>query len=298
MLTTTILPLVLLAAPAAPAAKPVKGAVEISWYGHSAFLVKSPKGKTVFLDPYPPMAIGYPAIPKMKVDAIASSIQYLDHTYRDFAQGKPKVMSALTTEKPWVWKELSETIGDIKIRSVPGTQTCEEPPCVSGPNGILVLDVGGIKVVHLGNLNQALPEEVVKAIGPVDVLLIPVGGKFTIAGPKAYKVKQQLEPKIATIPMHWKTDVVSLPLLNDYNDFIAGRTGVVRATSNKYVIDPKHRPEKPEIVVLDWHWPEMKAKIRAMSEGGKMIVKDKDAPKDKGDAPKGDKGAAPKTGAP
>ncbi len=287
MLTTSIFAL-LLAAPAAPAAKPVKGGVEITWYGHSAFLVKSPKGKTVFLDPYPPMVIGYPAIPKMKVDAVASSIQYKHHTYRDFALGKPRVMSALTTEKPWVWKDVNETIGDIKVRSVPGTQTCEEPPCVSGPNGILVLDVAGIKVVHLGSLNQALSEEVVKAIGPVDVLLIPVGGKFTIAGPKAYKVKQQLEPKIATIPMQWKTDVVTLPLLNDYNDFIAGRSGVVRPNTNKYVIDPKHKPEKPEIVVLDWHWPEMKAKIRAMSEQGKLVIptKDKDAPK--GDASKGD----------
>ena len=283
MLTTSIFAL-LLAAPAAPlASKPVKGGVEISWYGHGAFLVKSPKGKTVFLDPYPPMVIGYPAIPKMKVDAIASSVQYVHHTYRDFAQGKPRVLGALSTEKPWVWKEVNETVGDIKVRSVPGTQTCEEPPCVSGPNGILVLDVGGVKVVHLGVLNQALPEEVVKAIGPVDVLLIPVGGKFTIAGPKAYKVKQQLEPKIATIPMQWKTDVVTLPLLNDYNDFIAGRTGVVRSTSNKYVIDPKHRPEKPEIVVLDWRWPEMKAKIRAMSEGGKMIVPGKE----KVEAPRG-----------
>lgn len=285
----------LLGVPGGALAAPSKN-VELTWFGHSAVLIKSPKGKTLMLDPFPP-SIGYKALPKMKVDGIAITHEHDDHNYVGFAQGKPKIVRAITTDKPWKHQVVDEKIGDFKIRSVGGTYHSDaEHDGVrgpSGPNGIFVIEVAGLKIVHLGDLGEDLKEETVKAIGPVDVLLIAVGSKFTLGGPRAYKVKQQLDPKVAVLPIHYKTDQVRLPLETDYNDFIAGRTGVVRPATNKYVIDPKKLPDKPQIVILDFHDPadvkKMREEYRKLDDKSKAKAAKADAKdakdKDKKDPP-------------
>lgn len=86
--------------------------------------------------------------------------------------------------------------------------------------------MNGINVCHLGDLGHTLDKETIKSIGKVDVLLIPVGGVYTIDAKNAAVVVKQLNPKIV-IPMHYKTPVLASGFadLTDENEFISKMPG-------------------------------------------------------------------------
>ena len=67
-----------------------------------------------------------------------------------------------------------------------------------------VIEIDGLRVAHLGDLGHTLAEKVLTQMGDIDILIIPVGGEFTIDGAVAVNVMQAIEPKI-TIPMHFQT---------------------------------------------------------------------------------------------
>jgi L-ascorbate metabolism protein UlaG (beta-lactamase superfamily) len=99
-----------------------------------------------------------------------------------------------------------------------------------GANTIIALDDGDVRLVHLGDLGHILTPETVAAIGPVDVLLVPVGGYFTIDHAQAAEVAEALSPRIV-IPMHYKTPKVDFPIAGP-EPFLATQATVEhRATS-------------------------------------------------------------------
>src|SRR4029078_12534118 len=70
----------------------------------------------------------------------------------------------------------------------------------------------GVHVCHLGDLGHLLTEEELSELGPIDVLLVPAGGNFTIGPAEAAEVVAQISPKIV-IPMHFALDGASTDLL-------------------------------------------------------------------------------------
>mgnify|MGYP001560855352 CR=1 FL=1 len=124
-----------------------------------------------------------------------------------------------------------------------------------GQNTIYTLKGEGIRVCHLGDFGQKeLTPLQLESIGDVDILLIPVGGVYTINGKEAQKVISQLEPKIV-IPMHYALPKLKYKL-NPVEDFL--RTmGVLRQAQDepreKLVVKEKDlatEREETEIVVL------------------------------------------------
>ena len=95
-----------------------------------------------------------------------------------------------------------------------------------GKNAVFVFETGGITVVHLGDLGHLLDDEQIKAIGRTDVLLLPVGGLYTIDAAQAKAVVNQLKPKIV-IPMHYKTDKAGFPI-EPVDPFLATQLTVER----------------------------------------------------------------------
>ena len=74
-----------------------------------------------------------------------------------------------------------------------------------GINIIHVIETEGTRICHLGDLGHVLTVEQIKLIGSIDVLLIPVGGVYTIDYKEAIEVVSQLNPNVI-IPMHYQTD--------------------------------------------------------------------------------------------
>src|SRR5207253_3218783 len=93
-----------------------------------------------------------------------------------------------------------------KIRTV-GVYHDEVEGMRYGKNTIFILEVDGWRIVHLGDLGHLLTPAQLKQIGPVDVLMIPVGGVYTLNGSEARKVVEQIKPKEYILPMHYGTAI-------------------------------------------------------------------------------------------
>ena len=224
--------------------------LSLRWYGQSAFVMKTPGGTTVVMDPIPG-GIGY-TLPKEKIpsDVVTISHEHPDHVNVDFQQGG-KVLRGLTTPdgKEYAPKP-DTTVKDVKISTVRVLHD-DQGGAKFGKNVVFVFDTGGLRVVHLGDLGHKLTDAQVKELGKVDVLLIPTGGHYTIGPDVAAEVVKQLAPSRVIVPMHFKTPVLTVKELGPTDAFLAKFDTVRKAESHTLELDPAAKaPAKPDVVVL------------------------------------------------
>lgn len=168
--------------------------MEIRWLGHACFQIRSQSGLTLLTDP-PDREVGYPRI-EVKADIVTVSHQHFDHNAVALLPGKPKVI-----EEPGVHQVEGITIKGVSTfhDTAGGRQR--------GKNIVFVLEVDGVRLCHLGDLGHVLDEAQVAEIGPVDILMVPVGGYYTIDALAAKQIVEALRPRIV-LPMHYKTPVM------------------------------------------------------------------------------------------
>src|SRR5262249_11920911 len=144
-------------------------------------------------------------------DVVLISHMHNDHTQLDSIQNKAKAKGIFGLKvnertKRFDWNPVDETFGDVHIRSV-GVYHDTAQGMERGKNTIIIPEVDGVHIVHLGDLGHFLSPAEIKKIGPVDVLMIPVGGVYTLNGSEAKKVVEQLRPRQFIVPMHYGTRV-------------------------------------------------------------------------------------------
>jgi L-ascorbate metabolism protein UlaG (beta-lactamase superfamily) len=117
-----------------------------------------------------------------------------------------------------------------------------------GKNTVYNLEIEGVNIVHLGDLGQILEEDQLEEIGSVDVLMIPVGGVYTIDAKDAARVVAQLDPKIV-IPMHYKLDDLKVDL-EPLDNFLKEMSVENVAPLPKLSITKDKLPEEMQVIVL------------------------------------------------
>ncbi|MFB3885159.1 MAG: MBL fold metallo-hydrolase [Thermodesulfobacteriota bacterium] len=215
--------------------------MKIKWYGHSAFLITSDQGVKIITDPYESGAYGgqlsYGQI-KDRADVVLTSHDHADHNDPKSLPGSPEIVKGSG----------SKTVKGISIK---GISTYHDPSKGSerGANTIFSLAVDGIRICHLGDLGHILSEKELAEIGPVDILLIPVGGYFTIDAKEATRVAEQIKPKVL-IPMHFKTEKCGFPI-TPVEDFLKGKSNTKRPKASEVAFEKKAFPPQMEILVLE-----------------------------------------------
>ncbi len=207
--------------------------MEISWFGQSCFKIKG-KNATVIIDPYDPDYTGLKLPKDMSSDVVLVSHDHKDHNF---------------TSGPMVFDKPGEyEVGGVVITAVSSFHDNSEGQ-ERGVNNIFHLLFEGLDIVHLGDLGQAkLTEEQINEIGQTDILMIPVGGVYTINAEAASDIVSQLEPKII-IPMHYKIEGLKFEL-DGVDKFLKemGAEGAVPLP--KLSISKDKLPEEPQTVVL------------------------------------------------
>jgi L-ascorbate metabolism protein UlaG (beta-lactamase superfamily) len=221
--------------------------VTFKWFGQGCFLIITSQGTQIITDP---VAMGEYKIPKdVEPDIVTVSHEHSDHNQVNTVSGKPTVLRGLSSGGK-DFASVDEKIRDVKIYSVPSFHDSNQGQ-QRGKNAIFVFQFDGLKVAHLGDLGHELTTEQVEKIGAVDVVMIPVGGTYTIFGETADKVISQLNPKMIVFPMHFKTGAASfLPYTGD--DFAKNKLNVKKIEGNTFVLDVSNPPGNPAYIVLNY----------------------------------------------
>lgn len=215
--------------------------MKIKYYGHAAFLITSGQGSKIIIDPYEPGAFGgqlsYGKI-KDQADIVLTSHDHADHNYTKDLPGTPQIIKG---SGPKTFKEIS-------IKGI-ATYHDSSKGNERGTNTIFTLRVDHMQLCHLGDLGHLLSVKELAEIGPVDILLIPVGGFFTIDSEEATKVAEQIKPRIL-IPMHFKTEKCGFSIA-PVEDFLKRKSNTKRTKTSEVTFDQSTLPREMEIVVLE-----------------------------------------------
>ncbi|RPJ36958.1 MAG: MBL fold metallo-hydrolase [Chloroflexi bacterium] len=210
--------------------------MKILWLGHSCFLLTSEDGVRVLTDPFNPI-IGFPA-PAVEADYVTVSHQHDDHNYTKVVKGDFAVI-----DKPGVIHGQGVEIEGF------ATFHDEVKGAKRGTNVVFRITLDGLQVVHCGDLGHPLSAEQAQAIGPADVLLLPVGGHYTIDSEAACQVAQALQPALI-VPMHFKTGALDIPITT-VDPFLQAMHSGKRAGAQEIVVTRESLETRPGVVVLD-----------------------------------------------
>lgn len=227
------------------AGPPVVG--RLTWYGQSCFLLETAAGTRVMMDPIP-KGLGYELPAGLKADAVTISHEHGDHNNVGLLVNKPRVLRGLTADKKG-WTRIDEKVKEIAVRTV-GVYHDDKRGAERGLDAVFLFEVGGIRIAHLGDLGHALTDEQLSAIGSVDVVLVPVGGVYTIDGYQATRVIEQLRPRLVVVPMHYKTSALTIKELEPVDAFLERKPNVRHATSSTLPLTPVKSRAAAEIIVL------------------------------------------------
>lgn len=166
--------------------------MKIEYLGHSCFKLTESTGTCVVCDPYSEETVGY-AMPKVTADAVTVSHHHDDHDFIANVGGNPVIID----------KESSFDLPGVEINSVKSFHDGNRGK-KRGENVIFKFRMDGIDICHLGDLGEACSLDLIETILPVNVLLIPVGGNYTIDAEMAKEYVDRIMPEIV-IPMHFRT---------------------------------------------------------------------------------------------
>ena len=197
-------------------------------------------------------SVGYPIQPVNGVDAVTVSHEHSDHNNVALATVTPLVLRGLAGSD---WAKVDQTVKGVRIRTVNAYHD-DKQGSARGKSAIFVFEMDGLKIVHLGDLGIKLDDDQLKQIGAVDVVMIPVGGYYTIDGKTAAEVVAQLNPKIA-VPMHYKTPALGASLagvLADAEGFITaiGTSAQVERVGKTVDISSTKLPAKRTVYVMNY----------------------------------------------
>jgi len=208
----------------------------IQWFGHSFFRLDT-KNKVIAIDPYSEAATGLKPS-RFKADVVLITHQHEDHNNKSVIMGDPFIL---------------EGPGEIEIGGIyiEGLLTFHDKKRGQerGENTIYLLESEDITICHLGDLGEPkLKEEILEKVSNTDILLVPVGGNYTINSEEAISFINQIEPKII-IPMHYALPNLKIKLdpLDKFIKSISKKPEVM----DKLVIRKNNLPEETKLIVFN-----------------------------------------------
>ncbi|MEK7543971.1 MAG: MBL fold metallo-hydrolase [Patescibacteria group bacterium] len=213
--------------------------MDITYLGHSSFKIRG-KQTVVVTDPFS-STIGLTFPKHTAADIVTVSHDHEDHNAAAAIEGDPYIVKGP---------------GEYEIKGIGivglGVYHDDEKGAKRGRSTIYRMEIDGMSIVHLGDLGHELSSAEVDSLDGVDILLVPVGGTYTIGAATAAKMITEIEPTIV-IPMHYNCpdlDQKAFGQLVGVDAFLKemGKTEV--SPQPKFVITKDKLPEEMQVVVL------------------------------------------------
>jgi L-ascorbate metabolism protein UlaG (beta-lactamase superfamily) len=261
--------------------------VAVRFWGQGLVTIETYWNLRVAIDPYA-LRIGYKD-PGIESDLVLVTHNHFDHDNVSLIGGSPHIVRAVgddgashavdvvldrmpNRDDVQLFSAAATVIRSahaVRVRSVPAFHDA-----VSGRDrgrvGMFLVEVDGVRILHCGDLGQPLlTDSQLEAIGTVDVLLIPVGGVYTIDGGEAARIAEQLRPRVV-VPIHYRTPSLTLPLetVDGFLEALPDRYRRVTAVGNTLAVtaDPERAVDAPQVVMLQTRPWEMSQELAGLFE--------------------------------
>lgn len=195
----------------------------VSWFGH-ACVGLTINGYTVVIDPHDGVSLGIKK-PQVKADIVLVTHDHFDHN----------AVNVVSKEKTRVFKMFygEAVVDNIKIT---GLRTYHDKfkGKRRGENAVYIIEAKGFRIAHLGDLGEIPGNEVLRALSGVSLLIIPVGGTFTVEPSEAWQIVELTKP-LNVLPIHYWISGLNLPLkpVDEFLKYVKGYE-VVRLSSNSF----------------------------------------------------------------
>ncbi len=169
----------------------------IKWHGHSCFEIRN--SLTIVIDPHDGRSIGLRP-PRVRADIVLVTHDHFDHNATRVVAGDFKIIRETGTHQ----------IGDVKIEGFRAYHD-KEGGRRRGEITMFKIVLGGVSILHVGDLGHVPTEKMAEEIGKVDILMVPVGGTYTVDAMEAKETVGVINPRVV-VPMHYKVHGLSLSL--------------------------------------------------------------------------------------
>jgi L-ascorbate metabolism protein UlaG (beta-lactamase superfamily) len=207
--------------------------MRITWIGHACFFIEALEGRIV-MDPFAE-EIPY-AFPELEADLVTVSHDHSDHNAAGRVRGNPSIVRA---------------IGDLDVHGVRVRGIASLHQEEGGDNNLYVLSLEGMRIAHLGDLGTLLNETQRAALADVKVLLVPIGGNYTIDAKQAAAILDGMASVKLVIPMHFKTAAIADWPIATVEEFEGLMDNVRRVGASTIEVTCASLPEQREVWILD-----------------------------------------------
>ena len=207
--------------------------MKITSYGHSCFALCFANGTTIITDPFDDTT-GYPLC-EASCDAASLSHDHFDHNHTQSLKGDFVTLNEAGQRE----------VGGVKVTAIASFHD-DKQGALRGPNLLTKFEADGLKIAHLGDLGHMPDDAQVEFLKGLDVLMIPIGGHFTIDTAQAEAIVRAVKPH-TVIAMHFKAGRNDFPISTE--EAFAADMGAVRMPRE---IEFKSAAELPAAIVMDW----------------------------------------------
>lgn len=215
--------------------------MDITYLGHSCFKITGER-LTVLCDPFNPEKLGIPLLPQ-KADVVLITHPHADHNWKDIVRGDFDLL-----DEPGECE-----IDGSEFLGIPSYHD-DKKGAERGYNTIFRFDIDGITLCHMGDVGTSLSDEQLRKLANIDILMIPIGGFYTIDPKTAIEIISQLKPRVI-LPMHYRDNqnLADIDHMYSLADFLV-EMGIDNnpKLQDELIISKDNLPEGPEVIVLSY----------------------------------------------
>ncbi len=210
----------------------------IRYHGHSEFLLETEGGLRLLTDPFNE-TVPYP-YRETRADIVTVSHDHFDHSCLAKVKGSPRVLRGTGSHSP---------APGLSVTGYPSFHD-DRHGAQRGANTIFMIEAEGLRIVHLGDLGALPDESVTQALRGADLLLLPVGGTYTLNAEQAARYARLIAPAVI-IPMHYRDGSRGFQNIESIDTFLSASAPLTPSRQPLLRITGEDIGQAPRLVVLD-----------------------------------------------